>query len=58
MIVFVPMVVPVLVAGPVLLVPHLSRMTRKTTCSTSTPAIVTLLQKPRRPKPLQRGHRG
>jgi hypothetical protein len=62
MIVFVPVVVPmvvlVLVAGPVLVVPHLPRMTRKATCSTSTPAIVALLQKPRRPKPLQRDPRG
>jgi len=54
----VVMFVIVLVAGRVLLVPHLPRMTRKTPCSTSTPAIVALLQKPRRPKPLQRGRRG
>jgi hypothetical protein len=48
MLVFV--VVVVVVAGLL----HLPRMTRKTPCSTSTPAIRALLQKPRRPKPLQR----
>jgi hypothetical protein len=48
MLVFVPVVV--VVAGLL----HLPRMTRKTPCSTSTPAIRALLQKPRRPKPLQR----
>jgi hypothetical protein len=52
---FVLVIVLVLVAGRVLLVPHLPRMTRKMPCSTSTPAIVALLQKPRRSKPLQRG---
>jgi hypothetical protein len=50
MLVFVPVVVVVVVAGLL----HLPRMTRKTPCSTSTPAIRALLQKPRRPKPLQR----
>jgi len=54
-VVVVVVVVIVLVAGWVLLVPHLPRMTRKMPCSTSTPAIVALLQKPRRSKPLQRG---
>ena len=48
MLVFVPVVM--VVAGLL----HLPRMTRKTPCSTSTPAIRALLQKPRRPKPLQR----
>ena len=51
MFVFVFVFVTVFVAGRVLLVPHLSRMTRKTPCSTSTPAIVALLQKPRRSGP-------
>jgi hypothetical protein len=62
MFVIVPVVMPVIVfvivfviaAGRVLLVPHLPRMTRKAPCSTSTPAILARLQKPRRPKPLQR----
>jgi cell division protein FtsN len=43
--------VAVLVAMAGLLVPHAHRMTRKTPCRTSTPAIATLLQKPRRPGP-------
>jgi energy-converting hydrogenase Eha subunit A len=49
-IVLVVVIVAVVVAGLL----HLPRMTRKTPCSTSTPAIRALLQKPRRPKPLQR----
>jgi hypothetical protein len=53
---FVTMVVVVVVAG--VLVPHLPRMTWKTPCSISTPAILALLQKPRRPKPLQRARWG
>jgi hypothetical protein len=52
MVVPVPVVMPVVlivfVAGRMLLVPHLPRMTRKTPCSISTPAIITLLQNPRR----------
>ena len=50
--VVMPVFVPVAVVVAGLL--HLPRMTRKTPCSTSTPAIRALLQKPRRPKPLQR----
>jgi hypothetical protein len=50
--VVMPVFVPVAVVVASLL--HLPRMTRKTPCSTSTPAIRALLQKPRRPKPLQR----
>jgi energy-converting hydrogenase Eha subunit A len=49
-IVLVVVIVAVVVAGLL----HLPRMTRKPPCSTSTPAIRALLQKPRRPKPLQR----
>jgi hypothetical protein len=56
MVVLVPVLV--LVAGRVLLVPHFSRMTRKTLCSISTPAILARLQKPRRPKALQRARWG
>jgi hypothetical protein len=56
MLVVVPVPVPVVVAG--LLVPHPPRMTRKTPCSTSTPAILARLQKPCRPKPLQRARWG
>jgi hypothetical protein len=52
--VVMPVLVFVLVAGR-LLIPHLPRMTRKALCSTSTPAILTRLQKPRRPRPQQRG---
>jgi hypothetical protein len=57
--VVVPVIVIVIVIVAGLLVPHPPRMTRKTPCSTSTPAILALLQKPRTPNPLQRpGRRG
>jgi hypothetical protein len=56
LVVFVIMIV--LVADRVLMVPHLPRMTRETPCSTSTPAMVALLQRPRRPKPFSRAAGG